>query len=371
MQDTIIGHHIRRVNRNLLWTNVAILAALIAVTVLCGRYLVNFFFGPFPTERSKLVSLKDGTTPFEYYIQVDYGDQKPQSAGQQVSQQINKNTKQVVSESVSAEFAVVTLSDKILLIKASPGAELKSPISGYLTDIPPSMRSDMSSAMQKHHLQMDDGVVPLMLDTTGFRGPGWWGLAIGLPLYCIAVWNIVRAMRNGGRLHKHPIAASLRPYGELAEVAAHIDQEVSEPAYNIRIGKLQVTPTWLLQSSTFGLRVVHIIDLIWMYKKVTKHSYNGIPTGTTHAVMINTRFGSALEVAASEGATEQLVEAVYRRAPWVITGFNDELAAIYAKDREGMIGAVDERREKIMAEVRGQQGGSDPAPASESEPGLA
>jgi len=50
MWDNIIGRHIRRTNRNLLLTNLALLAVLATVTLLNGRYLVNFLLGPFPAD---------------------------------------------------------------------------------------------------------------------------------------------------------------------------------------------------------------------------------------------------------------------------------------------------------------------------------
>jgi hypothetical protein len=48
MWDNVIGRHIRRANRSLLLTNLALLAVLAVVTLANGRYLVNFLLGPFP-----------------------------------------------------------------------------------------------------------------------------------------------------------------------------------------------------------------------------------------------------------------------------------------------------------------------------------
>jgi len=361
MQNTVIAWHIRRVNRNLLWTNLVLVGIFTGVALLSGSYLFNFLLGPFPADRKKLLTLTDDKVPFEYYLKVNYGDQKPILVDKEVEQRVNKNTRAVISERVTAEFYVVDLSEKRLIFKVAPGTDFKSPLTGTLTQIPNSMRSGIADGLRQHKLELHEAVVPLMLDTGGFRWPGYWGLAIGLPLYAFGVWNIVRALKRGGRLERHPIAQALSAYGEPAEIAEHIHQETNDPARTFAVGKLQLTSSWLLQPSTYGLTVIHMSDVLWIYKKVTKHSTNGIPTGTTHAVMINTRNGGGVEVPASDGTTEQMLEELHRRAPWIIAGYSDELAALYKRDLAGVGDAVEERRQQVMAEINRPEGTSPPA----------
>jgi hypothetical protein len=351
-QDMFIAQQIRRANRNLLWTNIACVALLTLVAVGQHRYFANFFLGPFPVDRTKLLSLKGGQLPFEYYLKVDYGNQKPIPLAQQLSVSIDMQS-DTSQESVISEFVGVTLSDKLLVIRTEPGVRLQSPVTGALTPLPASIRKDITKELHQHDVEMDDFVVPLMLDTIDFRGSGWCGLAIGLPLCSFGIWNISRALRRIGRLENHPIARSLRTYGDPADVAAHIEREVREDASTFQVGRLLLTRSWILQGSTYGLRVVHINDVIWIHKKVTKVLANGIiPIDTMRSAMICTRDGNALEVGESDRTTDRLLVEVERRAPWVVAGFSHEMAALYEKDRTRLAAAVDERRHEMMAKIQ-------------------
>ncbi len=365
MDNTIVAQHIRRANRNLLWTNVALVVALMGLALVCGRYLCNFLLGPFPMDRNKLLTLSRDNVPFDYYLTVDYGDQKPLEVEKEVTRKVNKRTGAVESEVVSAQFVAVVVSDKWLIIKLPPFASPKSPVTGSLTDMPSYLRDEIAKApLGRDGIPVEDKFVPVMLDAqSNFRVAGFFGLGIGLPLYAFGVWNIVRALRRGQRLERHPIAASLKSFGEPVEVAEHIHREACDPSGSVQFGKLQLTSSWLLRPSTYGLKVVHTTDVLWIYKKVTKHSYNGIPTGTTHAAVICTRHGESLEVPAGGPSTENILEEVYRRAPWVIAGFSDELAAAYKSDRQGMAHAVDDRRRQVMEEVQRQNAPENGPPA--------
>jgi hypothetical protein len=353
-QGSIIAQHIRRASRNLLWTNVASVAILTLVVLAHRRELVNFVLGPFPAELTKLLPLKDGQLPFKYYLKVDYGNQEPIRLAQLTTQRIKANTAHhVVGHSVS-EFLGVTLNDKLLVIYAGQGARLQSPVTGALTPLPASFRNDMANKLSEHDVELDEIFLPLMLDATGVNDSGTRCLALGVLAICVLVYgiclrNIARAFRSMGRLENHPIAESLRTYGEPADVAAHIDREARDGTCTFQSDKLLLTQSWILQTSTYGLRVVQINDVIWVYKKVTKHSINCIPTDTTHSVMIGTRDGHALEFVENNATADRFLEEVCRRAPWVVAGFSHETDAVYQKDRTSMAATVDKRRSEMLA----------------------
>src|SRR5438067_1081189 len=58
----------------------------------------------------------------------------------------------------------------------------------------------------------------IMLDTTGFRGPGWWLLGIGVPVMLFGLFNVARAVRRLSHPEYHPALlrlSQLGPPGEL------------------------------------------------------------------------------------------------------------------------------------------------------------
>jgi hypothetical protein len=350
MWDNIIGWHVRRTNRNLLLTNLALLAVLAAVTLFSGRYLVNFLLGPFPADESMLASMKPGHEPFDYYVTVK-GQPYPKAINQDIKQTLKKYTREVIREEVTAEYAAVQVGNRVLIVKVPRLDVSQREFTGALTPVPAGLRGNPDP---KDRVQFDDVCYPYMLDATGFRGPGYIGLAIGLPLYALAWWNIIRAFRRMSRYERHPIVQWLTRYGTPSEVAQSIDAQMKDRGNVVSQSGLTVTPTWLLRATTYGLQVIHVFDLVWIYKKVTKHSVNFIPTGTTTASIICTRYGQALEV--STGVlTESLLQQLVERAPWVIAGWSAERAGIWGKQAGALVAAVDQRREQILGSMQPQQ----------------
>ena len=188
-----------------------------------------------------------------------------------------------------------------------------------------------------------------MLDATGFRTPGWIGLAICLPLYVLGIWNVTKALRRMARPERHPIGRALARFGKPTEIAAAIDAEIKEDG-RVPVGRATLTRSWFLRPSTFGMDVIHASELVWIYKKVTKHSTNGIPTGTTFTTVIHTRYGGAVEVAGNERLTECLLQELHQRAPWVLAGFDQQLAGFWKSDPGGVVAAVDDRRRQVLGE---------------------
>jgi hypothetical protein len=287
----------------------------------------------------------------------------PGFRGQQTEQRINKHTRQVESERTVAEYLHITVSNRVLIVKVPPGTpESQQQFTGALVDMPEKLRADAAQALNKANLDFQEVYLPFMLDATGFRGAGYWGLAIGLPLYIIAVWNIVKALRRMQRLERHPAVRYLAAYGEPAELAQSIDQELEKD--RLRVSGVTLTSSWLLQPTTYSLHVIPLLDVIWVYKKVTKHSVNFIPTGSSYAAVINTRYRQTLEVAANERLTNNLLEEIGRRVPWVVAGHSNELAGIYAKDVAGLAAAVDDRRQQFLDGMRQQSSEQPEQPGS-------
>ena len=74
------------------------------------------------------------------------------------------------------------------------------------------------------------------------------------------------------------------------------------------------------------MRIMSLHEAVWVYKKVTKHSVNGVPTGTSHAVVICDRGGSSLEVPGTQAATEQFLYSLAGNAPrFELEGFSAPL----------------------------------------------
>lgn len=92
-------------------------------------------------------------------------------------------------------------------------------------------------------------------------------------------------------------------------------------------------------------------DLIWIYKKQTKHSVNFIPTGTTYEVVIHLRDGSETTQSAGAEAVDQALATLAQNCPWIVAGYSEELRKLWSKSPNEFIAQVDARRAEFAAAV--------------------
>ena len=90
-------------------------------------------------------------------------------------------------------------------------------------------------------------------------------------------------------------------------------------------------------------------DLLWVYKKIIKHRVNGIPIRKTYALIVKKEDGEGFDVPMkNEAATDEAIEYVAQKLPYVILGYHDDLAKIYRKERSKMIYEVEKRRQEHL-----------------------
>lgn len=348
MWNNLIGEHIRRSNRNLLVTNAIVLLILGSIFVGTLRYWYNFALGPFPMERAALLDTEDSGALRRYFVTIN-GDEAINTEFQEVSQEVDKYTRKVKSETVTANYVALVVDDRLLLVKEDE-VSTETQLTGALVPIPADVQSEFIDAVIKDEPDLEGVFMPMLLDTSGFRTPGYWGLGIGLPLVLLALWNIIKGVRRSTAFEAHPVARALARFGQPDQVAAAIAAEVQNDPHGVKVGPIQITPSWLLRSTAYSLNVVHLSEIVWAYQKVTQHSYNFVPTGKTYAVVLKQRNGKALEMSIKKKAVEPVMEAIHSRAPWAIIGFSSELERAWNKERPVLIQAIDERRQQILGQ---------------------
>ena len=79
-------------------------------------------------------------------------------------------------------------------------------------------------------------------------------------------------------------------------VAEMIDQDLKASGETHSAGSMQISPSWLLKKRLFHLDVAHLNEIVWIYQKVTQHSYNLIPIGKSHQIVVSDTWGRQIEV---------------------------------------------------------------------------
>ncbi|HEV2990265.1 MAG TPA: DUF6709 family protein [Candidatus Angelobacter sp.] len=175
----------------------------------------------------------------------------------------------------------------------------------------------------------------------------FWSVLVVSLIFLLGVWNCVKAIRRYGELPTTPVWKHLSVYGNAEQLSMEIEQQRLGPTK--KYGSLEVAGSWLVNKSLFSTWVSPVGDLAWVYKKVTKHSVNMIPTGKTYSVIIYGRHKQRVEVSMKEKQVNELMTEFGSRVPWAIYGYSKELESTWAKNSAGFIGTVDSRYQQYKA----------------------
>lgn len=341
LSGSFLDRQIRRTNRSLLLISLFLIAAVVTFIVSERRYLYNFFSGPFEISETQLIAIQQPGSVSQYFVKVK-GDDTYETGIQQIETQTENG--KVKSETVKAKYLVLRLVERLLVVKTPPN-ETGLAYTGDIGEIPPDVRSSVMAPLLKEHPEAARAFLPFMLDTTGFRDEGYVALGLGIPAFLLAGWLIVKVMRRSADPSSHPVVKRAVTYGNLADVSHQFDMDLQGPT--VKFGGATVTQSWVFCPNSFGLSICRIPDLIWTYKKVTKHSVNLIPTGKTYEAIMYDRFGKPLQLRARQSKIDALLALLAERAPWAVVGYTDDLKNTFSRNWPGFVAAVTERKARF------------------------
>jgi hypothetical protein len=339
----IINEHMRRANRNLIVANVCLVAAIVGVLAAYQRYFYNFLVGPFPIDTMKLDSITDPDSRDEYYVAIR-SDEAVDTGMAMV--EVNSRSRR---EEVEARYlAVAAGEDKFLLVKVEPGFSSDS-LAGVLVRMPSTERVEIIRRLEEEKPEARGAFLSIMLDTTVSSAHVYLAMAVGFPLLLLAGWNFKKAISRKSNPSSHPIAQSLERFGQFETVAARIDAEASASGRDSSSGSILVLPSWLVVPRLFGLDALPSREIVWVYKKVTRHYYNFIPVAKTSAVIVCNRLGKSMEIRSPRGEKEadRMIGDILSHAPWAYAGYDDQLRDAWKLSSSRIIQAVDERRKEL------------------------
>lgn len=327
-----------RANRNLLLVNGGMLAVLILIVAGNYRYCANFVLGCQSISNAELAAITSPEQRWRNFVSVS-GTKSFNTEYRDVVNHMEGS--RVVSTEIKDEYILLRVGDKILLVKAAPGKE-KLEYSGELVPTTDRVKDDLLQPLATEDADLARAVLPFTLNAADYRSNGYTMLIIGLPILALALWNCLKAVRRSGEIQTSPVWKQLAVYGNAEQLSQQIEAEL-QPAMIHKYGKLQIAQQWMVRRKMFSTWVSPVGDLVWIYKKVTKHSVNFIPTGKTYSVVLLGRHRQRIEEQMKEKAVNEMLADLTARVPWAIFGFTQDLEKAWQKDAAGVIAAVDVR----------------------------
>lgn len=337
--DTWIGTMVRRAHRRRVIAWGILLAAAVLTAAAQQRYIYNFINGPFTLGADDLAQIHDVTTTPKYFVRVA-GSKALDTGLERIS--VRKRNGVETSRSVSARYYALVMGDRLLLTKTSQGP-LKT-IEGYLEPIPFEVVTNLFNSVDVAALR--PRFYPFFVNDESFRFNGYVQIAVALVFGFLFVRMAMPAWRYMKDVSSHPSVRRVNSWGDATGVAVAAEREFHSPRY--KGGEWRVGDNYFVRSSIFSFDILRNSDLLWAYKRVTKHSVNFVPTGKSHNAVLICDGGTA-EVAGSDQSTEALLAFVAQHAPWAFLGYSDELANAFKKSTDVFCAAVEQRKQDWRA----------------------
>jgi hypothetical protein len=344
MESTIVWRQIQKFNNSLRWHNLIGLALLIGLGAWQYRYLRNCFLGPQKIDSAELLKITDPDRLDRNFV--TYTSEKALDTGfQRVSKSRRSGT-----ETLGHRYLVAVVGgEKALLVEAQSIDDLKNPtFTGGLSTISDDVQTKVVDPLLKEAPSMKSRMLPMVLGTNDYRLGSYMLVPLLLGGIGFCSWNVYQAGRRAKDPRKHPVYKTLARYGEADLMATDLDREL-RTHYNIddlKTNNTYITPNWLVHPQTYGLQVVQFDRLMWVYKKVTSHSVNFIPTGKSYELLMHDNFGKEYTLKMSEQEVHATIEQINGHAPWAVVGFSDEIKALWYKQRDEFYQIVAERKKE-------------------------
>ena len=341
--DGWISKRIRIVSRRrvIAWSLALIVGVLAATSD--HRYLANFVGGPYALTQADLDSIRDVTAAPRYYARVT-GNRVLDTGLRQYTVHTQNGVE--TSREESSAYNALAIGNHFLVVRtaadnASPSAE------GKLVPWPEDLENQLFDTKEMRSIR--SSFYSFYLDSDSFRRPGYVVIVIGILFLALFVWQALPAWRAWRDPARHPLARRLAAWGDPMGVALEAEHEWDNPLLKAKRG-WRLGNKYLQRSTFFSFNVLRFGDVLWAYKKVTKHSVNFIPTGKTYEAIVQCAGGTAT-IPGKEKKVHELLAFVQQRAPWAVYGFSDQLSQHFHKHPQDFVRSVEQRREEWAKKV--------------------
>ncbi len=339
MQLHYLGRQIQRCQRNILWVCGVLLCALGLPFVVKWRYFANYLRGPVPLTATELQSIQHAESLPHYFVTLQ-GGVASETGLAEVEERRNPSSNELDERTPHSEILLVPLGDQRLAVKA-PLGQRGSDWHGGLHTLDRELKQQLSRALATTGPGAPPRLLPVYLDATGFRRPGHIALSILLPAMAIVLWAMARAARRYRNILTHPILTKIERYGPPQTVLQQIDQEAEAAGGHMETGLTLVTASYLIFGGEYRVEIVRFVDIVWAHAQVLEHRKLGVTVGREHWLCVYEKSGQKVDLPAPGRTPRGLLKIIHERAPDAIIGHSDEVAALWARDRDHLVAQVE------------------------------
>jgi hypothetical protein len=326
-----ITGQVRRASRNSLIWNGTTLLLFALIAWFSANYYYNFFFGPFPYDDARLLKAAENPGTGNLLAYIELKDRRLLETGwEEIS------TKDGKPYSVVPYF-MTSVGDKLMIVmakEAKDGQHLVGPLYKVRD-----REAGVIAFMEERHPELRGKFLSVQLNgVAAFPVIGWMGLIVGVPVILLCLFNVSRAAWAMQNPFSHRIVRQLAKYGDPKDIVAGIDREMAAGPV-ARYGKSYLTSLWLLRPTAFGMIVVQLSDVVWMYHLKQTESF----------AVLCLRTGKAIPMPLRGEQVDKLLREVSERVPWALYGYDVETLKMWRKKPADVVALSDEYRSRHIA----------------------
>lgn len=241
-------------------------------------------------------------------------------------------------------YGLLQVGDKFLLvITSAPITENRADWLGTLRAATTAESREVINAVIADVPALAGAVVNYVLDT-GEADSTWWfvGLVLLALVLALGVYVVLRSLRYFLDPNSHPTWRQLTRYGSDVPVTLNaITRDLK--AHGRTLGTVSLGAQWFVRP---GLKysVMRLEDVVWLYKNVITQKKYGITINTIYSAMFFDKYGTEINVTASETVVNELLISVHERAPWAATTMTTELQRTWKRERQYFLDSIEARR---------------------------
>lgn len=243
---------------------------------------------------------------------------------------------------IDAYFGALEVSEDVWILVRHP-EEINTRQDDYVGTLQPIPSGVSREVAELSADEMRIDYLPVMLDTTKNEVMWYVGTLVLAITGLASIWGLFTFIQRNNDPSKHPILKRLARYGDPEIFISQVESELASS--NTKIGKLNITENYLVNSAGIGFNAMPFDKVAWVYMMIVKGRYNT----KTYQAHFKDVTGYEIMIAAKEKEVNQMLQAVASRAPWAIAGYSEDIKKTWNKDRPAFLAEVENRRRNLLS----------------------
>ena len=196
-----------------------------------------------------------------------------------------------------------------------------------------------------------------MIDTTGSRileqiicGLGYLVVA-ALIFLALSQFRFVAAYTTNKWYKK---LSDLDPTQNADRVNEFVSREYDSGDYVLKMRQTILMRNWILLPKLTRFSVKRSSDLIWVYKTITQHRTNGIPTGKSYSITLRFKDKTTVSLTSKKKNSDALLDSIKHSYPHTFVGYTDSMEHLFRQDIDEFVRVIENAKENTSP-VEGDQ----------------